>query len=142
MTVNRKVTGTTSSIPSGLAIGVLSAVVTTFMGILLASILIDNEIIKWRQSGYAVMIILIISSWIGAEVAANKIKRRRLMVCVVSAIGYFVALLMITGLFFGGKYSGVGESGLLILCGSTLGIIVKYPGKSERKRRKIRRRHG
>ena len=136
MTVNRKVTGTSLPIPSGLAIGVLSAVLTTFTGTLLASILIDKEIIMWGQSGYAVMIILIISSWIGAEVTANKIKRRRVMVCVASGVGYFIALLMITGLFFGGKYSGVGESGLLILCGSTLGIIVKYPGKSERKQRK------
>lgn len=139
MTVNRKVTGTASSIPSGLVIGALSAVVTTFIGTLLASILIDNEIIKWSNSGYAVMIILIISSWTGAEIAANKIKRKRVLICMTSGICYFITLLVITGLIFGGKYSGVGESGLLILCGSTLGIIAKYPRKSERKRRKIRR---
>ena len=142
MTVNRKVTGTASTIPSGLAVGVLAAVVTMLTGTLIASLMIDREMLPWKHSGYAVMIILIISSWVGAVVAAEKVKRRRLLVCMAAGGLYFLILLVMTGLFFGGTYSGVGESALLILCGSSLGVLMKYPVNPKRNRRKIKSYHG
>lgn len=142
MTINRKVTGTASTIPSGLAKGAIYAMVITLLGTMTVSIMIHKEILQWEQSGYAVMLILILSSYVDASVAAQKIKRRRLFACMVSGGTYFLILLAMTGLFFGGKYSGVGETGLVILCGSTLGFLMKYPGKSERISRKPRRYHG
>ena len=142
MTINRKVTGTASTMSSGLAKGTISAMAIMLIGTLVASVMIHKEILQWSQSGYAVMLILILSSYVGASVAAQKIKRRRLLTCMVSGGAYYLILLVMTGLFFGGKYSGVGETGLLILCGSTLGFLMKYPEKSERIRRKPRRYHG
>ena len=142
MTINRKVTGTASAMPTGLAMGVMTAMAIMLTGTLMASMMIHKEILQWGHSGYAVMFILILSSLIGASVAARKVKRRRLLSCMVSGGIYYLILLAITGLFFGGKYSGVGETGLLILCGSTLGFLMKYPGKPEIKRRKPRRYHG
>lgn len=142
MTVNGKPTGRASSVPAGLASGVFTAMLLTLTGTLITALMIDRGIIRWASSGYAVMAVLIISSWIGAAVAAGKVKRRRVMICGLTGGMYFVALIVMTGLFFGGRYSGVGESGLLILCGSTLGVLMKYPVKPERNRRKIRRYHG
>ena len=142
MTINRKVTGTASAVPTGMAMGVMTAMAIMLTGTLTASIMIHKEILQWDQSGYAVMLILILSSWIGTSVAARKIKRRRLLSCAVSGGIYYLILLAMTGLFFGGKYSGVGETGLLILCGSTLGFLMKYKAKPERIRRKRRMRHG
>ena len=50
---------------------------------------------------------------------------------------YFIVQLVMTGLFFGGKYSGVGETGLLIFCGSMLGVFIKQPENRRRNRRKV-----
>ena len=133
MTINKKVTGTSSSIPVGLAWGTFSSTAMTLAGAGIAAKLINGEIISWDQAGYAVLTILLISSWIGAMVAAGKIKRRRMVVCLASGVAYMMILLCATALFFGGKYSGVGETALLILCGSIVAVFSGYPGKRRRK---------
>lgn len=141
MTVNRKPTGTASSIPAGLAGGTLVSAGITLAGALLTANLIGREVLSWNRCGYAVMVILLLSSWGGAMVAAGKIKRQRLLVCLGSGAIYFIMLLLATALFFGGQYSGVGETGLLIFCGSMLGSFVRLEGKNRRKGRKIRLRN-
>ena len=137
MTVNRKVTGTASTIPEGLAVGVFMALAAMFLGSFVAAMLIHQEIMDWEHMGYAVMGILIVSSWIGAVVSSGKIKRRRFLICMASGTVYFIVQLVMTGLFFGGKYSGVGETGLLIFCGSMLGVFIKQPESRRRNRRKV-----
>lgn len=136
MTVNRKPTGTAVSIPAGMTWGLLWAAGITLAGACLTAKLIDGYILKWEDSGYAVLVILILSAWAGAMVASGRVKRQRAMVCLLSGAAYFAALLLVTALFFGGQYSGVGETALLILCGSILGIFTGYPGKTGRKTHK------
>jgi len=140
MTVNRKPTGTASSIPAGLAAGAIVSAGLTIAGTLLTSKLIDGEVIGWDVSGYAVLVILLISSWAGSMVSAARIKRQRMLMCLASGGAYFIMLLMATAIFFGGQYSGVGETGLLIFCGSMLGSFAGFRGKSKRKRGKIKLR--
>lgn len=141
MTVNRKPTGTAATIPAGLAGGVLTAVAVTLLGAAITAKLIDSQLMGWNTSGYAVLIILILSSWLGAVAAAQRTKRLRLAVCAGTGILYFATLLLITALFFGGQYSGVGETALLVFCGSMLGVFTGYGGKKGRKRRKMTRHH-
>ena len=141
MTVNRKPTGTAVSYPAGLAAGVLAAAGATLLGAILAAKLIDANILRWDQSGYAVLAILMISSWTGAVTAAGKIKRRRMAVCLLSGVLYFLFLIIVTALFFGARYSGVGETALLILCGSMLGSFTVFGRKSRRNSGKMRLRN-
>lgn len=138
MTVNRKPTGTASSIPAGLVSGALAAMITTLVGAAVMAKLIDREILAQNSTGYGVMVILLLASWLGAVTAAGKIKRQRLIICLASGAIYFGLLLAATALFFGGQYSGVGETGLLIFCGSMLGIFTGYAGKTGKNRRKIK----
>lgn len=140
MTINKKVTGTAVSVPAGLAWGALVSVTVTLTGAAIAAKLIDREVLTWSQSGYAVLMILLLSAWMGATVSAGKIKRRRIAVCLGSGMMYMLILMCITALFFGGRYSGVGETALLILCGS--GLAVFTGTTSKRKGRAIKaKRH-
>ena len=141
MTVNRKPTGTAVSIPAGLSAGALVSAGITIAGTLLTAKLIDSEVLLWNHCGYAVMAILMVSSWAGAMVCAGRIKRQRLLMCLASGGIYFSMLLLATALFFGGQYSGVGEPALLIFCGCMLGSFVGLGGKKGRKGRKIRLRN-
>lgn len=133
MTVNRKPTGMAVSIPVGMVWGTMAAVAVTLAGAGLTAKLIDSQMLDWNSSGYAVLLILVLSAWAGAMVAAGRIKRQRMMVCLLSGVMYFGVLMLTTALFFGGRYSGVGETGLLILCGSMLGVFTGYKGKTGRK---------
>lgn len=139
MTVNRKPTGTASSVPAALAYGGLMSLATTMVLTAITAKLVDSGIIIWGNVGYAVLGILLISSWLGATITAGKIKRQRLLSCMAAGGVYFGVLLLMTALFFGGKYSGVIETGLLILCGS---VLAAFSGKGGGKIRKNRnRRH-
>ena len=121
--------GRALSMPAGLSMGLLYAVIVILAGVVLSAKLIEREVIGQENMGYAVMIILIVASWIGAMISARKIKRQKVMVCVMSAGILWGFLMIITMLMFGGEYRGVGESALLILCGGGLGIRSKTKKK-------------
>ena len=137
MVVNQKPTGRASSVPVGLAWGLGGATSTMVIGTALLALLIDKEKMPYDQIGYGIMAVMILSSWIGASVTWRKIKRRRLMVCLTSGVVYYAALLMLTALFFGGQYRAVGETGLLILCGSMLSAFGGIIRKTKVRQRKI-----
>jgi len=133
MTVNRKPTGTAVPMPKGLAVGTLSAVAMTLAGCLAVSYLVDRQWLVWDSIGYAVLVILLLSAWTAAALASGMVKRQRLMVCLMAGGCYLLSLLAATALFFGGRYSGVGETGLLVFCGSMLGFLSGNRRKSGRK---------
>ena len=133
MTVNRKVTGKAASVPAGVAMGIISASLITLAGAAVTALLIDKEILQWAHISYAVLITVVCSAWVGATVSYVKIKRRKVVMCLTTGIFYFCILLCFTALFFGGQYSGVGETALLIFCGSVLGIFTKCEKQDKRK---------
>lgn len=135
MTVNRKPTGTATSIPVGLAYGAMVATAVTLLLSAITAKLIDQELIGWEKTGYAVLVILLIASCLGAMVTAGKVKRQKLLMCLAAGGMYYGILLAATALFFGGQYSGVIETGLLILCGSLLAAFTGSPRKKTRKTR-------
>ena len=141
MRVNRKPTGRAAAVPVGLGWGLLTSAAITLLGCLFAAHLINREILAWNHSGYGVMAILLLSAWAGAAVSAGKIKRRRAVMCLGAGTAYFLMLMAVTALFFGGQYSGVGETGLMIFCGSMLGVLTGIREKRGRNTPKFRGRN-
>lgn len=117
MNVAQKVSGKAMSIPGGLALGAgVSMLLTVALSAAVAK-LVQTELLSQEKIGYGVMIILLISSFLGAMTAQGRVKHRRAMVCFLSGILYYLLLLSITALFFGGQYSGMWVTGLVILAG-------------------------
>lgn len=135
MTVNRKPTGTASSIPAGLVSGAMTAAGITLILSAVVARMIDKQLLSWDNMGYGVMGILLAASWLGAIITAGKVKRQRFLMCVLTGVLYYGILLAVTALFFGGQYSSVGETGLLIFCGSVLAAFTGISRKSKRKPR-------
>jgi len=123
MTINHKPTGIALSFPKGLAISAIVSFLTTLVLTSIIAYLIDKEIINESSVGYAIMVMLILTSYTGSMIAWIKIKHRRLMVCVAAGGIYYCLLLSITALFFGGQYQAIGETALLVLCGSLLATM-------------------
>ena len=140
MNANVRPTGRAMSLPGGLAIGlIVSMSVTVAVSVILTKLVL-SEVLKMQNIGYGILILLIMSAFLGAMVAQGKVKHRRLMVCVLSGVVYYGVLLGITALFFGGQYAGAGVTGLLILAGSgTAALLAAGKGngrKSIRRKRK------
>ena len=122
---NRKPTGRAMSMPAGLVMGgVTSLGVTLLCAGILAKIL-EAEVIPESSTGYGLIVLLIAASFAGAMVSSGKIKRQQLVVCAAAGAIYYGILLSITALFFGGQYSAVGETAMLVLCGSGLAFLLR-----------------
>lgn len=118
MVINQKVTGRAMSMPAGIAVGILVSLFITLAGAFLLGWLIDRETMTVNNIGYGSMVILLSASALGAMVAKNRIKHRALVVCLLSGTGYYLALLSITALFFGGQFQGMGVTLALVLAGA------------------------
>lgn len=142
MVVNQKTTGRASSMAAGILTGGSSALIGTLLMSAILAKLIDAELISQDKIGYGIMVILIGCAFLGASIASAKIKRQYLLVSGLSAVVYFLILLSISALFFGGQYSGVGVTALLVICGSLLAAIARSRKKEGRKRRKKSSKYG
>lgn len=115
---HHKTKGTARSIPTGLLIGGVISLLVTLAGAAITAYLVLKQRIVDGGIGYASMIILIISAAFGAWGAYNAIKKQRLQICLMSAAVYYLLLLAITALFFGGQYQGMGVTALVIVLGA------------------------
>lgn len=136
MTAKRKTTGTTMSMPGGLAMGGLISLGITLAGSAILAWLVDEEMMAMESIGYGIMVMLLGASFLGAVTAYGKIRRRRLLVCAASGLVYIGILLSITALFFGGQYSGVAVTVLLVLAGSVAaGMLGLGQGRGGRRKK-------
>lgn len=132
------ITGTAMSMPAGLAFGGAVSLGITLLGSALLAWLVHGEKLDPDQIGYGILILLLLGAFLGAEVAFRRIRRQRLLVCAASGVVYFGLLMAMTALFFGGQYSAVGVTALLILAGSCTAALVGSGGGRGGKGRKIR----
>lgn len=117
MVVNKKVTGKSKPIALGLAAGCAIALMITLSGAALTAKLALSEKIQTESIGYAAVVILLTASIVGAWISSALVKRRRLIVSLGAGGSYYLSLLAITALFFGGQYQGMGVTALVVLGG-------------------------
>lgn len=132
------ITGTASSMPAGLAMGGAVSLGITLLGSAVLAWLVHGERMDLDKIGYGILVLLLLGAFLGAEVAFRKIRRQRLLVCAASGVIYFGLLMALTALFFGGQYSAVGVTALLILAGSGTAGLLGLSGGRGGKGHKIR----
>lgn len=118
-------TGRALSMPKGLALGAAVSLCISMVGIILLSFLIEKERFQLENIGYAILAMLLISSYAGSATAISKIKHRLALVCISSCGIYFAILILISALFFGGQYEAVGVTGCIVLAGSFSALLLK-----------------
>ncbi len=131
------------SMPGGIGLGVGVSAAITLLLCWLISWLIASERVGENAIGYAAMTILLVSAYVGALLAAARIKHQKMMICLLSGAAYFAVLLACTALFFGGQYQGVGISALLIAAGSIAAAMTDagiVGGKNKKRKKKHRYR--
>lgn len=141
MVVNRKVTGKAASMPAGIALGGLTSLAITLLSAGILAKMIETEALAEENVGYGVMVLLLTASASGAMIAKKRVKRQRLLVCMLSGVCYLGILLSITALFFGGQYDAVGVTALLVFGGSLLTALLDGKERRGGKRPKMRAYH-
>ena len=127
--------------PCLLAIGAVCSLAATLVLTAILAKLVEAETLPVEKVGYGIMVLLIVSSFAGAMISFGRIKRQRMLVCIVSGVIYFAMLMSITALFFGGQYSAVGTTALLVLAGSGAAALLGLRQGRGAKRTKIKVPH-
>ncbi len=142
MVINRKPTGRATTIPIGLLTGGIVALLSTLALTALLAKLMEREILPAEKIGYGVMLMLLASAFLGSAIACKRVKRQYLLTAGLSGAVYVLLLMSITALFFGGQYSAVGVTILLVSCGSLLAaMLFSREGKGRKNRKpKIKNR--
>ena len=139
MTMNQKMTGRAASLPGGLAIAGAVSMVATLVIVVTGAVLVSNEIIAFENIGYCSIAALLLGSFLGTITAVHRIKRQKVLIGILSGGVYYLMLLSITALFFGGQYKGMGVTLLVVIGGSLLGVILSNREKGRgRNRRHIK----
>jgi len=136
MITNGKPTGRAATIPVGLLTGSTAALLFTLALSAVLAKLMEGEIIPEENIGYGVMIMILASAFSGSAIACKRVKRQYLLTAGLSGVVYVLLLLSITALFFGGQYSAVGVTVLLVFCGSLLAAMLFSREGKGRKTRK------
>lgn len=138
MVVNRKVTGTASSLPGGIGFGLMLSLGMTVLGCAMIAYLMLTQKLQEEAIGYASIAVLAMSSAAGAFLSAGLTKRMRAQVCMMTGAGYYLALLGCNALFFGGQYAGLGVTAIVIFlgcgCAALFGIVRQKGSKRKFKK--------
>ena len=129
MVVNKKVTGTSKSMAAGLAVGTLVSLLITLFGAAVIANLVLSEKMVSQGIGYGAVLVLLLASATGAWIAAAMVKHLWLVVCMGAGGSYYLMLLAITALFFGGQYQGMGVTALLVLGGCSAIALLGLRGE-------------
>lgn len=136
MVRNQKMTGRAVSMPAGVFNGAVISLVITILGSAITAKLLDTGKMREEMIGYVIMVILMAASFVGALVSKTRIKRQKLLACGLAGAVYFLELMGITALFFGGQYEAVGVTGSLVIGGSLLASLCGSHTDRVGKRRK------
>ena len=134
--------GRAVTIPAGVALGAGVSLAVTLLGAAVTAWLVLEGAFAPEWIGYCAMVILLAGAVSGAGVAVSKTKRLPGQMALASGGVYYLCLLGITALFFGGQYRGVGATALMVFCGSALVIMLAPGGRNRagcRRRKKLRR---
>ena len=133
---NKKVTGLAFNVPAGASVGVLAGLLITLVGCAFIAYLLNAGKIGEGSVGFASVILNGLSTIVGALTATVLVKQYRIQVCITTGISYYLLLLALTAMFFGGSYQGMIITGVVVFISS---ITVALLPRGQKKTKKFSR---
>ena len=130
--------GRAMTLPGGVVYGALISFTWTLLVAGILAWLIHKEMIAETAIGYGSMVILLSGATLGSYLGWKKVMCKRLVTSMLVGLLYIVLLLVMTAFFFGGQYRGMAVTGLLILGGSLLSVMIG-PGNKRNKQGRVRK---
>ena len=122
---------------SAILIGTATSILTSVIGAAITAWVISTG--KAPQSGTntAGWIILFLSAACGSWIASKMAEGKKLQTAMITGGAYLMILILMTALFFGGQYQGMGVSGIIVF--GVCAIIAFLPTKNSPARGKRKR---
>ena len=135
----KKITGRAPSLGKSVAAGVLLGAAWTVLCAVVLAKLIDSGVMPMEKVGYGSMAAVLSAVFAGASLAGRKAGHMVVQAAAISGVAYFLCLLLVNALFFGGSYNGMAVTFVLIALATAAAILAagKGSGRYRRKRYKI-----
>ena len=135
----KKITGRAPSLGKSVAAGVLLGAAWTVLCAVILAKLIDSGILPMEKVGYGSMAAVLSAVFACASLAGRKAGHMVIQAAAISGAAYFLCLIFVNAFFFGGSYSGLAVTFVLIALATTAAILAagKGSGRRGRKRYKI-----
>ena len=136
--VTGKHSGRAVSVPIGMLTACGVSIALTMCLSVIGAMLVSRELLGQERIGILAMMILTVASVMGGITAAGKIKMRRMQMSLLHGALYGLFLVVLTFLFFGGQFQGMGTT-LVVIAVSSIGgglIANRSEGKGSGKKRK------
>lgn len=131
----------TMSIPAAVGVGTVISTIVMLIGAIVITLLVSNELISDQSMDYGVLALTMLSAILGCSVSNVVAKRRLLIVSVCTAVTFLLVLISITAIFYGGQYSAIPVTALVILGGGVSSVLIIgktiYKTKTNYKRAKL-----
>ena len=134
----KKITGRSPSLGKSVAAGVMLGSAWTLVCAMIIAKLIDSEVIAMENVGYASMVTTLSAVFVGASLAGRRAGHMIVQAAIISGAGYLACLLLVNALFFGGSYSGLGMTLILVVLATGLSILAVGKGRGRTGRRKYK----
>lgn len=128
-----KNSGRAASIPMGMLTAAAVSIILTVLISTIGAILISKEVLAQEGIGIWSMLTLVTGTLAGGITAAGRIKRRRLQMSLIHGGIYYLILLSMTVLFFGGEYSGMGTVFITVTVSALVAGVLSSGGWGKRK---------
>ncbi len=134
----KSTTGRASSLGITLLKGLLWATGWTVLSSLAVAWMVSREWLRLEQTGYASGLILLVCGMLIARAGTAGGEKEKLTAAAVGTGLFFLCLLLVNWMFFGGKTEGFGVT-LLVLClGTALGSLRSRRGRGGVSRRRYK----
>ncbi len=129
----------TACVAAGGAVGAGVSVCATFVLSAIVAKLVDTGALGEGWIGHSALAITFLSAWVGASAGYGHARQRRLEVSALSCGIYFLLLLALTAVAFGGMYTGVWKSLLLVVSAALVAALPALRKGRGVKRKRIHR---
>ena len=134
----KKISARAPSLWKSVGAGVLLGAAWTLVSAVIIAKLVDMEVLPMENVGYGAMAAVLSAVFVGATLAGRKAGHMVVQAAVISGAAYFLCLLLVNALFFGGSYTGMGTTFLLTLLATGLALLAAGKGSGRMRRRRYK----
>ena len=134
----KKTTGRAPSQGKRLIKALILAIGWTLAASMVVAWMINIEILRLEQTGYASMIILLVCGLLLARRSDPGGKTEWMISTAIGVAAYYFGLVLVNLLFFGGEFVGFGVTLVVLLTGAVLGSITHRKGRGGHTRRRYK----
>lgn len=121
-----------TSVPIGLGLGIGVGWAVSLVIAAVMTVAVDSERLSASSMSFAAVATLVIATFASARIGAEKMGIGRIPACLAAGGGYFMSLLCINVLFFGGKFQGLGAAALTVAGTAALAGLIGTPRRKKR----------